>query len=285
MQSAFTEEFEDLYCKKITPDLLGNWIKRDHELSMAYKAMNRYIRGDGFFMDSKDKHLVEYSNQLYVLPSMQHFTKYRPFPDNLKAPVRVLDKHSFNSEKNEISENILRLMDAATSEILMQNPYIEFTPTALQAMRRADARGVKIIIHTTSPASSDSLMSQVFFAEEWKNHLASMPNMRIYAFTGKKVLHSKIFIFDNQISIVGTYNMDYMSEQINSEVVAVVNSEKFSADLHKSVDEDIAESMEYKIRINNGQIEVIQGPRTVTDSTTMLKLDLLRKIKILRPLI
>lgn len=285
MQTAFSDEFNDLYCTVVNKDSFGNWVKREDEIRWAGKTMDRWIRGQGLYPTSEHKSLEELNGEYRQYSSMVRFLDYTPFPDNLCVPVRILDKHSFNAERNDITENILRLIDAATHEIIFQNPYIEITPVTLAAIRRADARGVKIIIHTTSPASTDSLMSQVFFSEDWKNYLATMPNMRIYAFSGKKVLHSKIFIFDRQISVVGTYNLDYMSEQINSEVVAVVESPVFSEQLRSSVMDDINESMEYKVEVNGGEIKVISGPWDVTPKGTKMKLDLLRKIKFLRPLI
>ena len=95
--------------------------------------------------------------------------------------------------------------------------------------------------------------------------------MEIWAFTGKRILHSKVFIFDRTIAAIGTYNMDYMSEQINSEVIAAVDSKPFAYVVAKSIfDLDLSESKKYEIEIlPDGSVKVIYGPMdTIRDDKT-----------------
>ncbi len=285
MGLAFTEEFEGLHNHEVTKDMWGNWRSRDSELMWAYKAMDRYSRGHGLY-ENADDCLVEYNNELMNYTKLVNYGEFNPFDDKLMVEMEVLDKHSFTSERNDITVNVMRLIDAAREEIIIQNPYVIITPAIRQALKKADRRGVKIIIHTNSPVSTDSLLTQAFFINDWKEFLAEMPNMKIYAFVGSSKLHAKTFCFDKKVSIIGTYNMDYMSEQLNSEVVAVINSVEF-ASIHRGIImRDIAESTEYKIEVDGaGNIKVINGPRDVSPEKTMKTLDILRKFKILKPLI
>ncbi|MBI3037830.1 hypothetical protein HYY75_02090 [bacterium] len=77
--------------------------------------------------------------------------------------------------------------------------------------------------------------------------LKEIPTCRIFARIGKSQLHAKNFVFDGKVGIVGTYNMDYLSEEVNSEVMAVINSKPFSEELRETILSDVKESVEYRL--------------------------------------
>jgi phosphatidylserine/phosphatidylglycerophosphate/cardiolipin synthase-like enzyme len=113
-----------------------------------------------------------------------------------------------------------------------------------------------------------------------------MPLSRIHVFVGKNKLHAKVFVFDKEIGVVGTYNMDPMSEELNSEVVAAVHSTIFAGQVRDSIMKDIAVSDEYKVEVlADGTVRTIKGPSDITPKKTMVILNLLRKFKILKPII
>jgi phosphatidylserine/phosphatidylglycerophosphate/cardiolipin synthase-like enzyme len=282
---AFDEEFNGLKNNGIEKDLFANLISRDDELTWAYKAMDRYIKGQGLYGD-ENKYLAEYNYELTSYPSLVNYNSYDSSKGSLRVAIEILDKHSFVSERNDITVNIVRFISAAKDEIIIQNPYVIITDTIYQALVEASKRGVKIIVHTNSPISTDSILTQAFFIEDWIKFLKEIKTLRIYAFIGESKLHAKTFCFDKQVSVIGTYNMDYMSEQLNSEVVATVNSDRF-ASLHRGlIMRDIGISTEYKISVDgSGNVTVINGPRNVSPKKTMLIIDILRKFKFLKPLI
>jgi len=116
--------------------------------------------------------------------------------------------------------------------------------------------------------------------------MKAMPNARVFVFVGANKLHAKTFVFDRVVSAVGTYNMDYMSEQINSEDVCAVSSREFSQDMVTRIFEDIKASKEYKIQVNaDGSVTEVFGPGEFTSKKTMFILETLMKLNILKPLI
>jgi len=281
---AFFEEFNGLNNDEVEGDRFGNWVSRRNELLLAYEAMDRFIKGGGL-VEPRYSCQEDYNEELSKYPSMVTYNSFDP-NESMRVELEILDKHSFISERNDITTNIMRFINAARKEIIIQNPYVIITPSIYQALKEADRRGVKIIIHTNSPVSTDSILTQAFFMNDWKKFLKELHNLRIYALVGKRKLHAKTFCFDGEISVIGTYNMDYMSEQLNSEVVAAIKSDEF-ASLHRSlIMKDINISTEYKIRVeDDGSVTVINGPRNFTPKKTMMILDILRRFKLLKPLI
>ena len=283
MKEAFEEEFNALENFEISKDLLGNWSGKDKELIAAEKSMDKWIKGNGVYEDST---LDDVNEELSTYKCMVGYQNYEPFAESVYAPVKLFGKHNFQQERNDISANLIAFMDACTDEIIIQNPYVILTDDARAALKRASDRGVKIIIHTNSPVSTDSILTQAFFLKDWKQVMKDLPNARIFVFVGKNKLHAKVFVFDKIVSVVGTYNMDYMSEQINGEDVCAIKSEAFSKDCRNRIFEDIAQSKEYKIGIDkNGEAYEIYGPGSFTDKKTMFILETLMKLEIIKPLI
>jgi len=283
MDSAFMSEFAALSNFDIYKDVLGNWSKRDEELEASCKSMDMWIRGQGVYDHPK---LKEVNDELKTYKCMVNYSGYDPFANSYLASVKLYSKDNYQQEKNDITDNIISFMDACTEEIIIQNPYVILTEKSRAAIKRANDRGVNIIIHTNSPVSTDSILTQAFFLEDWKEFLMNNPRARVFAFVGKNKLHAKVFMFDKLVSVVGTYNMDYMSEQINAENVCAMKSADFTRDCRNRTFQDISNSKEYKIGIgSDGKPYEVFGPESFTDTKTLTILKILMKMKILKPLI
>lgn len=290
---AFDEEFNNGGNFKIYQDLFGNADEMSKHLDLAYTAMRRYITGNGLFktpvanVSKATNNLLEgYNKELSIYKNLQHYSSFRLFQGERKYPARILDKHSLNGSRNDITRNLSVLMDACQHEIIIQNPYVVLTDEAKAAIKRASDRGVKVILHTNSPMSSDSLLTQAMFIGDWQGILKDMPNVKIFGYKLKTKLHSKVFVFDRKVAVIGTYNMDPVSEQINSEVIALVKSGPFATQVALRIMNDIKFSHEYKIKVErDGTVATVFGPETHSDKKVIDKLNMLQKLQWLRPLI
>jgi phosphatidylserine/phosphatidylglycerophosphate/cardiolipin synthase-like enzyme len=290
---AFDEEFSSGGTFKIYKDIFGNADMMSKDLDMAYNVMRRFITGNGVYKlpspklsKEANKLLTKYTDEIKQYKSMQHFASFRLFEGQRQYPTRILDKHSIIGPRNDITNNLIKMIDACESEVIIQNPYVVLTEEAYAALQRANDRGVKIIIHTNSPMSSDSLLTQAMFLHDWRKILKDMPNLRIFGYKLATKLHSKVFVFDKKIAVIGTYNMDYVSEQINSEVVAVIKSSPFATRVAMRIYEDMKFSHEYKIKVErDGRITTVFGPESHSDKKVIDRLNMLKKLQWLRPLI
>lgn len=188
--------------------------------------------------------------------------------------MKVLDRVSaaVADGPDEFGKALAALAEKAQREIFIQNPYVMMTKGALEALKAAGERGVKIHLLTNSPDSSDSVITQAFFLEDWPKLLAAIPNLRIYACTGEQKLHAKTAMADDQLSLVSSYNLDLLSEQVNGEIGVLTWSEALAKDLHRSFEADLASPLhrvkEYTIArdgagrpaLKDGQPVVTFGP-------------------------
>lgn len=287
LKMTFEEEFDALGNFEVKKDLLGNWIKRDGELLDCARSLDSWIKGNGVYRSKKIEKLNE---EIETFKHMTSYSQYEHFKGAHYAPVKLFGKNSIHQERNDITGNIIAFINASSDEIIIQNPYVIFTDKAKAALKAASARGVKIIINTNSPtcfpAANGDLMTLSFFLDEWMPFLKDNPTAKIYGVAIALKLHAKVFIFDRAVTVIGTYNMDPMSEDINAENVCAINSKEFAEECRAKIFEDLSYSKEYKIGINEkGEPYEIFGPGSLGDEKTLNKLRLIKKLKFLRPMI
>ncbi|PKK90336.1 MAG: hypothetical protein CVV64_10245 [Candidatus Wallbacteria bacterium HGW-Wallbacteria-1] len=287
MKMAFDEEFTSLKNYTINKEWLGNWSSKRKYLVLAGMAMNRWINGQGLYTKKVgDFDPTMFNSELELYKNSTWYSSYRPFHGDRVSPIKILDKHSIAGDRNDITGSIIKLMDSCQEEIIIQNPYVILTKQVWEALIRAGKRGVKVIIHTNSPVSSDSLLTQAFFLNDWKKVLKLIPNSEIWAFVGVRKLHAKIFVFDRKVATVGTYNMDAMSESINSEVMACIKSRTFATRSALRTMEDIKDSRQFTIRMTTeGEAVEVFGPASLAKGKLKALLEILRHLNFLRPLI
>jgi cardiolipin synthase C len=285
LEKAFEREFNQDCVFKQFPDLLGNWRKRDGELLGAYLMMDSWMHGrlgrlDGLGRDQIAERIVadvlarlpevdfhrepswltmrSIRKRAHELAGYAHF--YGGYPAFAKAAnphrnveVKVLDRTSAATKPHDQLTSAIRAAAATASEhIRIHNPYVTLSEEAIRALELASLRGVKIELLTNSPASTDSVITQALFLEDWPRLLARVPNLRIFVLAGNQKLHAKSIEVDGKLTFVKSYNLDMLSERINSELGIVAWSESFAKEASAAFDEDLCSPchgvLEYKIR-------------------------------------
>jgi putative cardiolipin synthase len=122
--------------------------------------------------------------------------------------------------------------------------------------------------------SHPNAISQAFFLEQWPEVMAHVPSLHLYVAGDTHNLHSKLGAVDNQVGLVGTYNLDPTSMAVLSELMAVIWSVPFTERLLDKPRRMIASGpplvYEYRIardkagraiRDENGRVVVAFGPK------------------------
>lgn len=292
LKEAFDSEWALKRNSVVKPDLI-NMKNQMARLEIAALVMDRYLRG--WLIDPKrvkwtadqKEILTELNHEITKYKNLCSFSEYQIWKTDAKLPVKIIDKHSSLGERSDIQNCLLAFIEGSRQEIIIQNPYVVLTKEAYAALKRASARGVKIIFHTNSGASTDSLFPQAFLWNDWMKMLADMPTCRIFvAPSENERLHAKVFVFDQRLTIVGSYNMDPLSQDSNSEVVAAVYDREFARITLEQIQKDMAVVLEYKIHIDaNGRITRAFGPEDHLDEKILKKMNFFRKLKFIRPVI
>jgi phosphatidylserine/phosphatidylglycerophosphate/cardiolipin synthase-like enzyme len=292
MELAFEEEFHSLQSMEVHEGWLSGWRRRGFELEVARRVMQHWIMGNGPYSEEAEgihKLIARYNQEVQQYPSLTGYLAFQhdPWQGRRAFPVKVLDKHSFRGERNDITNNMISLIDAAEDYVLIQNPYVIMTPELFAALKRAGERNVRIVLHTNSPASTDSLITQAFFIRDWWKLLRDLPTLEIWVFKDERKLHAKTFVIDDRVTSIGTYNLDPMSQGINSEVMAVVESPTFGRRNRLRIEKDIEESVQYLIKVDpeTGIVDKVSGPSQHLEGMKGFLISVLSKFGFLRPIV
>lgn len=291
MGKAFDDEWKMLNNQIVKADAI-NLVDQGRKLELARRSMQAYLNG-GKTLDAaasslpkKDRELVSrFSEELRVFKKLSSIAGFRMWRGERARPVKILDKHSVYGHKDQIGFNLMRMIDAAKSEIVFQNPYVILSQEAIDKLKMASKRGVRIILHTNGPKSIDVPEALAFFCKEWAEMMRDIPTLKIFmAPDALHQLHSKAVVFDGQIACVGTYNLDPLSMVINSEEMAVVENPEFSTMVRLRILRMTEGSVECVIkREADGSITRVRGPEQDASEAALRKMKFLVKLTWLRP--
>lgn len=202
------------------------------ELLLAYRAMDAWLKGVALdaATQARIKELkLSWRTDLAKYPRLRGvLAAPAPAPD-ANAETRLLDSRTrLEMHSDVIGQALARFAQSSRSRILIQSPYLVLSKEAADLLANVGGRGVHIDILTNSPLSSDNAWSQAFFLEQWPELLARVPNLRIFVAGHTRTVHTKLAVFDDQVTLIGTYNLDPISMEINSEIMAAVWSKAFA---------------------------------------------------------
>ena len=151
-----------------------------------------------------------------------------------------------------------QLLASARREILIQSPYLVASPRALELLRDARARGVRVRICTNSLASTDNLNA----FSGYRNQRAELLALGIEVFESRPdaavrrelmhragppppttpifSIHAKTLVVDGATAYIGTFNFDPRSENLNTEVGVVIRDARLAAAVQAAIEVDMA---------------------------------------------
>jgi cardiolipin synthase len=150
-----------------------------------------------------------------LITSRQYFPVLPKFGD---ITIQTVNSGPLKEER-EIAHGILQAMYDARKSIFIQTPYFLPPENMIEALQTAAARGVDVRIMT----SKKSDMPFVYAAA--RSYVKEMlrAGVKIY-FYRKGFMHSKLMVFDDSLTLLGSANIDARSFEHNFEVEAFVYS-------------------------------------------------------------
>lgn len=145
------------------------------------------------------------------------------------------------------TDTLINLIKGAKTSIDIQSPYLVTSELGQKLFKEAVDRGVKVRILTNSMASTDNMEAFSGYQRDRKKLLET--GVKIFEFrpdakerfevmTGalqEKLnytptfgLHAKSMVIDGKITVIGTFNLDPRSANLNTECVVIIRSEKIT---------------------------------------------------------
>ncbi len=145
---------------------------------------------------------------------------------------------------------LIRLVNQAETSIYIQTPYLIMTDLGMDLFSSAVERGVAVHILTNSLSSTDNLEAFSGYRRNRKKLLATGVNIYEYKpdaairrdlikselqrrldFVPIFGLHAKSMVVDDAIGVIGTFNLDPRSANLNTECFAVIYDEQIASEM------------------------------------------------------
>lgn len=204
------------------------------------------VKGDfvlglqGVFLD--DYFTIKRISGDYFL-NKEDFINYFPEPLKSKKQTMQLVKSGPDSEFPGIMQGVLKMITMAKKNIYITTPYFVPTEAIMDALKIAALGGIDIRI--LFPGRYDHVL--VYLAS--KTYLSELIRCgaRVYFYSSKSFIHSKVMTIDEKISTVGTANMDIRSYDLNYEINAVIYDNIKTKELDRQFFDDLNLSRELTI--------------------------------------
>ncbi len=161
---------------------------------------------------------------------------------------------------------LIKLVKKAKESILIQTPYLITTDLSKNLFRKAIANGVSIIIQTNSLASTDNLEAFASYQKdrqelldigieiyEFKPDAAIRKEIMTSAIVKKLEfkpifgLHAKTMVIDKKLAVIGTFNLDPRSANLNTECFVVIDDNKIAEQVQTGIEKELLKENAWKI--------------------------------------
>ena len=165
----------------------------------------------------------------------------------------VTDYPGSGVERRKVFLEIARLAQEANQRIDVESPYLILRADGIDLLQRVLDRGVQLRILTNSLYSTDAFYTVASLARALDR--LQLPGLEVWAYSGAPAaqdpqpasarwgVHAKRAVFDDTITLVGTYNIDPRSANLNSELILVCrDSVSLAAEMRGDIRARMAQS-------------------------------------------
>jgi cardiolipin synthase C len=132
-----------------------------------------------------------------------------------------------------IGPDLTALLERAQCSVVLETPYAVLSARMRQVIQSLRKRGVRVTLITNSLRTTDHTTAYAAYMNQRRGLLAD--GVEIWELRGDRHLHAKAALVDGQISVLGSYNYDLLSERRNTEVAVVIYDHAFASRLSCSL--------------------------------------------------
>jgi putative cardiolipin synthase len=186
------------------------------------------------------------------------------------APTRVLFDDPAKAEDRDvrgIAEELTQHTSGAEREVLVENAYFVPRDPMLELVESLTERGVRVRVLTNSMASNDvaavvsgyqkyrrALIERGMEAYELRPDSTDKSRWSLLSSKSRSGLHTKAMIVDREHVVIGSYNLDPRSADINSECALLIDSTAFGERVGAYLDDGVSPENAYRVTLEDGDL-------------------------------
>ena len=250
VKKSFNRYWNDTLC--VNYQFVTRKVKKESN-KKRFEQLRRYTCNPKNFSIEMRNKVTDFPNRFKSIQQSPEFL----WADNVSFIADTPDKNIKREKRkgSTCSDTLMAMLNQAKTSIDIESPYFITLEEEKILFSEAVKRGVKVRILTNSLCSTDNENAFGGYKRDRKEKLETgidiyefKPNATvreklmspecIVALRRKSVygFHSKTMVIDNKISVIGTYNFDPRSADLNTECVMIVRSAEFAKNLLKHVE-------------------------------------------------
>lgn len=151
--------------------------------------------------------------------------------------VRFLHDPLDDDDGARVAGQLAKVIDGAKIEVVIESPYLVPSGSMLTLLEKKLREGVRVRIVTNSLRSCDGALPFAGYIKYRRRMVRDGIDLREYR--GPDTLHAKTLVIDGKTVLVGSYNIDPRSANLNTEVMCVAEDETIARQLLASIDRHI----------------------------------------------
>jgi putative cardiolipin synthase len=191
-----------------------------------------------------------------------------------KAELSADDPEKINQDADAaVSKPLSKLetlLSGAKHEFVVVSPYFVPGDDGLAWLAGLEKRGVQVKILTNSLASTDVVAVHTGYKKyregvvesgidlyEFKPIAGERPRQRLFGSSAppQASLHSKVYVIDRSVVVLGSYNLDPRSTELNTEIVTVIHSPELAAQVIRIFDQSTDPKSSYHLEMGDHGLE------------------------------
>ena len=150
------------------------------------------------------------------------------------AAVHFLHDPLATEDGPRVGARLSDMIAGATKSIVIESPYLVPSNSLMDLLAEKVRSGVSVLIVTNSLRSSDGVLAQAAYLK-YRRRVARA-GIDIREFKGPDSLHAKSIVIDDRIVLVGSYNVDPRSQNLNNEVMCMADDAGTARTLLDAID-------------------------------------------------
>lgn len=149
---------------------------------------------------------------------------------------------NLNVKEPTLWYQISELMQNATKRIILQTPYAVLDDAMTAKLQKISSSVPDCTLFINSIAGGDNFVASSDYVHNQDKVLDT--GFSLYEFQGDHSMHNKSLAIDDDLSIIGSYNLDLRSTYLSTECMLVVHGEAFNTLLRNNIDTMLATSLQ-----------------------------------------
>lgn len=219
-------------------------------ISSKYSNLKTYQRD---YQNELNKLIEEYDQYYQDLKTMDFYLENSVLVDNatfVRSPLNRLNKEP-------VLFNVIKELSKEETDIIIQSPY--FTESKMMKKHFKIDSNKKYTFLTNNINTNPNLPALTNYIT-LRNKIARTDNIELYESQLENSIHAKSLTIGNNISIIGSQNVDSRSMFLSTESMLVIYSEEFNEKLKSSFEKLINNSLRVneKGKYDDGKIEAVK---------------------------